>query len=151
MRNSANIELMGYVYGDPEQPMPEKHPNWVKFSLSVTRKWKDRNGEEKKEISWFKCNAWSEGLCRMIKKNVSGGMGLMIRGSPRASAWIDAEGGAKAQIEVNISEINMLTFPKDKEAGDNANTNANGRHKLSPKASSSGQPDGDIEDDDIPF
>ena len=76
----------------------------------------------------------------------------MIRGSPRASAWIDAEGGAKAQIEVNISEINMLTFPKDKEGKEGGdNVNANGRHKLSPKASSSGQPDGDIEDDDIPF
>ena len=46
MRNNANIELIGYVYGEPEHPMQDKYPNWVKFTMSVTKKWKNKAGEE---------------------------------------------------------------------------------------------------------
>jgi len=148
MRNHATIELIGYVYGNPEHPMADKYPNWIKFSLSVTKKWKDKIGEEKKEITWFKCNSWSEGLTKMIKNNVTGGMGLLVKGTPKVNAWIDAEGGAKGQIEVHISDINMLTYPSPKED----DIDANGKHKLSPKASIVAVSDGEIEDDEeIPF
>ena len=115
MRNNATIELIGYVYGEIESPMSDKYPNWVKFSLSVTKKWKDRSGEEKKEISWFRCNSWSEGLSNIIKNNVKGGMGVLVKGFPKANAYIDKEGVAKSQIEVKVSEMNILTYPKSEE------------------------------------
>jgi len=67
--------------------------------------------------------------------------------SSRALAWIDTEGVAKAQIEVHISDINMLSFPKDKEGSENAN----GGYKISPKAANKAEADDDIEDDDVPF
>ena len=113
MRNSATIELIGYVYGEPENPFADKFPNFIKFSLSVKRKWKDKDGQEKNELTWYKCQSWSEGLSKMIRNNIKSGMGLLINGIPKASAYIDKEGVAKAQIEIHIQDINMLTFPKD--------------------------------------
>lgn len=61
-------------------------------------------------------------------------MGLLVRGNPKTDAYIK-DGVAKAQIEVNLTEINMLTFPKDSE---NHNTNSTA-------------PNDDMQDDEIPF
>lgn len=73
MRNSATIELIGYVYGPPENPIADRFPNFVSFSLLVTRKWKDKCGEEQKELTWYKCQSWLEGLSKMIRNNVTQG------------------------------------------------------------------------------
>jgi single stranded DNA-binding protein len=115
MKNSAEIQLIGYVYGEPKHPMPEKYPNWIKFTLSVTKKWKDKNGQEQKDISWFECQTSSEGMAKVIKNYVKQGMGLLVKGIPKSRAFIDKEGQPQGNIEVNISELNMLTYPTEKE------------------------------------
>jgi single stranded DNA-binding protein len=149
MRNQANIELIGYVYGNPENPMKDKHPNFIKFSLSVTRKWKDKGGEEQKEITWYQCSSWSEGLSNIIKSHVKGGMGLLVRGAPKSRAYIDKEGVAKSQIEVNVKEINMLTYPKDDK---NESDNNSGSAKQNNQQEHENKPNSDESyNDDIPF
>ena len=134
MRNQATIELIGYVAGEPEHPKVDQYPNLIKFSMGVTRRWKNKSGEEKEETQWFKCSSWSEGLTKIIKQHVKVGMGLLVRGNPKTDAYIK-DGVAKAQIEVNLTEINMLTFPNDSE---NHNTNST-------------VPNRDMQDDEIPF
>jgi len=143
MRNNANIELIGYVYGEPEHPMQDKYPNWVKFTMSVTKKWKNKAGEEQKDIAWYKCSSWSEGLSKLVKNNVKAGMGLLIKGAPKASAYIDKEGQPKAQIEIGITELFMLTFPQE---GWNSGNQTNDSNK-----SSVDHPVSEITDDEIPF
>lgn len=156
MRNSATIELIGYVYGEPVNPIADRFPNFVSFSLSVTRKWKDKAEQEQKEVTWYKCQSWSEGLSKIIRANVKGGMGLLIRGIPKSNAYIDKDGVAKSQIEVNIQDINMLTYPKEEVALtstiatiDDDKVADNGRFKISPKAIVTEVID--IPDDEIPF
>lgn len=141
MRNQSNIELIGYVYGEPETPQPDKYPHLVKFSLSVTTKWKTKSGEYKKEIYWYKCSSWTEALSKVIKDHVKSGMGLLVRGFPKSTAYIDKNGEAKSQIEVNVKEINMLTYPDD-----NAHTGS----KLSSNTEVN-IPESDFEENDIPF
>jgi single stranded DNA-binding protein len=156
MRTSATIELIGYVYGEPVNPMADKFPNFTSFSLSVTKKWKDKDGQEQKEVTWYKCQSWSEGLSKMIRNNIKHGMGLMVRGIPKNNAYIDKNCVAKSQIEVHIQDINMLTFPKDKpvitgsESNNDENGSAyNGRYEFEdkPKAAEAVE----IHDDEIPF
>jgi len=165
MRNSATIELIGYVYGEPENPMADRFPNFISFSLSVTKKWKDKLDQEQKEVTWYKCQSWSEGLSKTIRNYVKGGMGLMIKGTPKANAYIDKDGVAKSQIEVHIQDINMLTFPKDDAtltkpvattttvttvlASDINRAADNGKFKIAP--TSTVKEVADIHDDEIPF
>lgn len=159
MRNSATIELVGYVYGQPEKPIADRFPNFISFSLSVTRKWKDKDGNDQKELTRYRCQSWSEGLSKMIRNNIKGGMGLIVRGIPKCNAYIDKDGMAKAQIEVRIQDLNMLTFLKDEKDEvvatsavpvSEANIEAdNGRFKIAPRSII---PEViDIPDDEIPF
>jgi hypothetical protein len=45
MRNSAEIQLIGYVYQDAKCPNERDYPNWVTFKMSVNKKYKDKNRE----------------------------------------------------------------------------------------------------------
>jgi single-stranded DNA-binding protein len=106
--------------------------------MSVTKKWKNRSGEEQKDISWYKCSSWTEGLSNVIKSYVKAGAGVLVKGTPKATAYNDKDGNLKGQIEVNISEIITLTEPK--EGWNDGNKN-----------NSNQTPANSIEDDNIPF
>lgn len=164
MRNSAIIELIGYVYGEPKYPMPDKYPNWISFSMSVTERYRDKNKEEQKKVEWFKCNSWSEGLSQIINKHIKKGSGVMVRGKPKTpKAYTDKEGNIQSgNIEVNISDINILTYPQE---DDNRTTyatstlnkgaeppNSNGRYAI-PKSEQKhlNSTDRDIVNDEIPW
>jgi len=115
MRNSSQIELIGYVHDLPKCPMKDTYPHFVSFVLSVTKKWKDNKGEEKKSVEWFKCNSWQEGLSKMILDNVKPGAGLLIKGTPKANPYVDKEGNPKASIDVTIREINILSYSTEEK------------------------------------
>jgi len=100
MITTAEIELIGYAGKDPVVPKPEEHPNFVTFSVGVSKMWKDREGKEKKVTTWFDCNTNSEALAKVIKTYVMQGMGVLIKGYPRVKAYIDKSGEAKGSIEI---------------------------------------------------
>jgi single-stranded DNA-binding protein len=106
MRESAEIEIIGYVAADPIMPSPEKYPDFVTFEVAVSN--------NKKEVSWFKCQTSSEALAKVVKSYVKKGDGVLIRGYPKANAYVGKDGKAKAQFEININYINLLTSSKEK-------------------------------------
>jgi single-stranded DNA-binding protein len=106
MRDSALIEIIGHVGKDPSSPSPEKHPDFVIFEVAVST--------SKKDVNWFKCQTSSEGLAKVVKSYVKKGDGVLIRGYPKANAYIGKDGKAKAQFEININYINLLTSSRDK-------------------------------------
>ena len=114
MLTTVEIELIGYVGKNPIFPKPNEYPNFVTFPVGVSRTWKDKEGKEKKETTWFDCNTNSENLAKVIKAYVTQGMGVLIKGYPKIKTYIDKAGKAKGSIEINISHINLLTSSKEK-------------------------------------
>jgi single-stranded DNA-binding protein len=106
MRDSALIEIIGHVGKDPSSPSPEKYPDFVTFEVAVST--------SKKDVNWFKCQTSSEGLAKVVKSYVKKGDGVLIRGYPKVNAYIGKDGKAKAQFEININYINLLTSNKEK-------------------------------------
>lgn len=116
MISTAEIELIGYVGKDPIFPKPNEYPNFVTFSVGVSRTWKDKEGNEKKETTWFECNTNSEGLAKVINAYVTQGTGVLVKGYPKVRSYIDKSGNSKGSIEVNINHINLLTSSKEKQS-----------------------------------
>ena len=116
MLTTAEIELIGYAGKDPIFPKPNEYPNFVTFPVGVSRTWKDKQGKEQKETTWFECNTNSESLAKVIKAYVTQGTGILIKGYPKVKVYIDKSGEAKGSIEVNISRLNLLTSSKEKQA-----------------------------------
>jgi single-stranded DNA-binding protein len=147
MRNSAEIQLIGYVYQDAKCPNEQAYPNWVVFKLCVNRKYKDKNGEEKQDTSWFECKSNSETMSKLIKLYVKDKMGLFVRGIPKAKAYTTSSGTAEANIEVLVTEFNILTYPKEKT---DTTEQSNGRYKIE-SGTKAVMPEAEIYDDEIPF
>jgi single-stranded DNA-binding protein len=148
MRNSATIELIGYVYQDAKHPNENDYPNWVVFKMCVNKKYKTKSGEEKQDTSWYECKTSSEGIAKICKQYVKDKMGVLVKGIPKAKAYTSSSGGTEASIEVLITEINILTSPREKDTAEYS-TNDNGRHKINTKSVA---PEHSIQDDDeIPF
>jgi single-stranded DNA-binding protein len=106
MRDSALIEIIGHVGKDPSSPSPEKYPDFVTFEVAVST--------SKKDVNWFKCQTSLEGLAKVVKSYVKKGDGVLIRGYPKVNSYIGKDGKAKAQFEININYINLLTSNKEK-------------------------------------
>jgi single-stranded DNA-binding protein len=113
MRNSAEIQLIGYVYQDAKCPNEQTYPNWVTFKLCVNKKYKDKSGEEQRDTTWFECKSNSEMTSKLIKQLVKDKMGLFVRGIPKARVYTTNSGTAEANIEVLVTEFNILTYPKE--------------------------------------
>jgi single-stranded DNA-binding protein len=147
MRNSAEIQLIGYVYQDAKCPNEQAYPNWVTFKLCVNKKYKDKSGEEQRDTTWFECKSNSETTSKLIKQLVKDKMGLFVRGIPKAKAYTTNSGTAEANIEVLVTEFNILTTPREKteeiEQG-------NGRYKIE-SATKKVMPEVELRDDEIPF
>jgi len=147
MKNSSTIELIGYVYQDARCPNEANYPDWVVFKLCVNKKYKDKQGEEQQDTSWYDCKASSPNMAKMFKQYVKDKMGLLVRGIPKARAFVDSSGNPQASIEVLVTDINMLISPKENNA---EKPKENGRFKIG-ESKQSQEPTTDIEDDEIPF
>lgn len=149
MRNSAEIQLIGYVYQDAKCPNEQSYPNWVTFKLSINKKYKDKSGQEQKETSWFECKSNSETMSKLIKQHVKDKMGLFVRGIPKARAYTTSSGKAEANIEVLVTDFNILTYPKEVEIEKTTyGTEILDKGAKSPKKAAT---EVEIHDDEIPF
>lgn len=128
MKSSAIIELIGWAYKDARCPNESAYPNWVVFKLCVSKKYKDKNA-------------------KICKQYVKDRMGLLVKGIPKAKAFVDNSGNPQASIEVQITELNILTSPKEKATDKHKE---NGRYKIG-ESRKDQEPSNDIEDDEIPF
>lgn len=147
MRNSAEIQLIGYVYQDARCPNEQAYPNWVVFKLCVNKKYKDKNGEEQQDTSWFECKSSSETMSKNMKQYVKDKMGLFVRGIPKAKAYMTSSGTAEANIEVLVTEFNILTTPREKTEGAEQ---SNGRYKIE-SGTKAVIPEAELYDDEVPF
>lgn len=147
MRNSAIIELIGYVYQDAKCPNEAHYPNWVVFKLCVNKKYKDRTGEIQTDSSWYECKTNSEGMAKICKQYVKDKMGVLVKGIPKAKAFVDSSGNPQSSIEVLVTELNILTTPKEMDA---EKPKENGRYTIG-ESNKKQEPSNDIEDDEIPF
>jgi single-stranded DNA-binding protein len=147
MRNSAEIQLIGYVYQHAKCPNERDYPNWVTFKMSVNKKYKDKNGEKKQNTTWFECKSSSETMSKLIKLYVKDKMGLFVRGIPKAKAYTTSSGRAEANIEVLVTEFSILTTPREKM---DTTEQGNGRYKIE-SGTKKAMPEVELRNDEIPF
>lgn len=153
MQTNSEIQLIGYVYQDPKCPNEDKYPDWVVFKVVVNRKYKDREGVEQEDTSWYECKSNSEKLSNIIKNYVKDKQGVLIKGIPKARAYIASDGSAQGSIEVLVNSINILTNPKPEfEKSITPITNTSGQSgKFKIGDSKKIEHVGVMQDDEIPF
>ena len=86
-------------------------------------------------------------MSKLIKLYFKDKMGLFVRGIPKTKAYTTSSRKAEANIEVLVTEFNILTYPKEKT---DTTEQSNGRYKIE-SSTKAVIPEAEIYDDEIPF
>ena len=131
------------------------------FGVAVNRKWKDDQGNQKEEVSFFDVEAWgktAETIAQWFKK----GSPILITGRLKQETWDDKQTGQKrSKVKIVLDRFEFCG--ETKGAGgegvqrppaddqDGASSRYGGQPHSMPANSAPVAGDGPPEDDSIPF
>lgn len=100
--------IIGNVGREPEMRYTQSGVAVCDFSVAVTRRWNDRQtNERREETTWFRVSAW-RGLAETANSYVHKGMQIMVAGRVNASAYVGQDGEARASLEITAQDIQFL-------------------------------------------
>lgn len=110
------IMLIGNLGRDPDMSYTQNGRAVTKFSLAVSRRWRDReSGEQRDETQWFNVVAW-ERLAETCNEYLHKGSKVYIEGRMTSRKYTDKEGQERTAWEVIATEMQMLE-PKGASQG----------------------------------
>ena len=111
----------------------------IDFSLATNEKVKNKSGEWEKVTTWIKCTIFGKAAENFIKY-VSVGKMVYVDGKLRQNTWETKDGVTKTTLEMNVSDVQFLSFDDKKEEVESVESNKN--KTVTPTV---------IKNDDIPF
>ena len=97
----ANITLVGNITRDPEIRFLNSGTATAKFSIAVTRKWKDKQGEQQEQTSFFDCSALGS-IAENIQNSLRKGDRAIVTGTLEQRSYDDKEGNKRSVTEVKV-------------------------------------------------
>lgn len=108
MAGWAQTVVIGNVGKDPEMRYLQSGTPVCSFSVAVTRRWNDRQtNERKEETTWYRVSAWRQ-LAETANQFVRKGMQIMVVGQVKARAYLDASGQPQASLELTADNMQFL-------------------------------------------
>jgi len=112
------IMLIGNLGRDPELQVTSDGTPFTRFSIAVSRNYKTSSGEKREETEWFNIVAWRQ-LAETCERYLHKSSKVYIEGRLTQRKYTDREGVQRMSVEVNASDMEMLT-PKAASSGSEA-------------------------------
>lgn len=121
--------FIGHLGQDAKTTALSAGGNVIAFSVAVTEKWKDKDGNEKTDTTWVACSWFrrandSVAIAQYLKK----GTKVLVEGKPKARAYADKEQYAAASLDVTVQTVELHGSPT--EGGNTASTGSGERPKV---------------------
>lgn len=100
------------------------------LSVAVTKKYRDKNGEQKEQTNWFNVVAFGKLAENIEKLAIQKGACVFVAGEMNFRNYTDQDGNPKTIAELNADALQLLTprtanlFSQTTPAGENTNANA---------------------------
>jgi single-strand DNA-binding protein len=153
---------MGNITRDPELRNLPGGTAVCSLGLAVNRKWKDKSGEEKEEVTFVDCESFGN-QAEVLTKYKKKGDPLFIVGRLKLDQWEDKEGQKRTKLKVIIENFQFLNKGGNNAGDDAPAENAHresaraaakaGTAKVSPppKALQESAAGAGVANDDLPF
>jgi single-strand DNA-binding protein len=115
------IELIGRLGRDPEMKYTSAGKPFTTLSVATDYKWTATNGEQKKQVIWWRVTAWGrqaetcnehlhKGDMVFVKGRADGDRVAQADGSEQVvpHTWTGQDGQVKASFQVNASFVRFL-------------------------------------------
>lgn len=113
MASLNRVQLIGRLGRDPELRVTPTEKNVTTFSVAVSRRWRDAEGEMKERTDWFNVEAWGR-LAEICKEFLSKGRLVFIEGRLQTDVVGEGE-DRKYYTKVVASQMQMLDRKPEEE------------------------------------
>lgn len=152
MAGVNKVILLGNLGKDPEERVFEGQRKVANFSLATSESYKDKNGNRVEQTEWHNIAVWGP-LADIAMKFLKKGMTIYLEGKIKTRSWDDKEGNKRYSTEIVADTFTMVGPKRDEQReGQSEHTQTQNYSKPAAHApSSSPEPFGSTEADDLPF
>ncbi|MBL8062146.1 MAG: single-stranded DNA-binding protein [Anaerolineales bacterium] len=102
------VQLIGRLGKDPESKYTPTGKKVCHFSLAVSNRWKDKNGETKESTEWFNLEVWGR-LGEVCQEYLKKGSLIFVEGRLKTDRYEDRESGeTKYYTKVVVQSLQFL-------------------------------------------
>ena len=104
------IILIGHVGQDAEVRYTPNGDSVASFSLAVSNRYTNREGQQIDDTEWFRINAWGS-RAEFVGNYIKKGMNIYAEGRLKSNLYQDNAGETKVSLDVNAFEIQIVQYP----------------------------------------
>ncbi len=108
------IILSGNVGKEPEMRFTPSSKPTTSFSVASNRKWKNNEGEQQEETTWFNIVTWGR-LAEICNQYLSKGRQVIVRGRLQERKWEGPDGQMHYRTEVVADEVEFMGKNEDRQ------------------------------------
>ena len=106
----------------------------ISFSVAVTEKYKDKQGNAQEITTWVSCTRWvPQGGSTALANYLLKGQKVYVEGKPSARSYVAQDGTAAAVLNVRVDKIELLGGSQGQSAQPNSSYNAPQQQATSPQ------------------
>lgn len=153
MPNFAQTIIVGHLGQDPEIRFTQSGNAVANFSVAVTEKWKDQQGQPQEYTEWYRVVAWGKQAENYIGPYLKKGEVVMVRGKMKTRKWQDQQGNDRYSTELEADRFGGVTGMGGKKGnGGGQQASAGSAEKQQPaQQGGDGGKTQDWEEKDLPF
>ena len=140
------VMLIGRLGADPEVRYMPSGDAITTIRLATSRRWRDRNTNERKEETEWHRVVFFGGLAKIAGEYLKKGSQAYVEGRIRTQKWQGQDGQDRYTTEIVADEMHMLDARNGSSNPSNENQNSNSQPSNQPPPANY-----DNFDDDIPF
>ena len=152
MRGFSKAIITGNLTRDPELRTTPNGASVCSFSVAVNRTYKDSNGEQREDVSYIDCSAWSR-LGEMIAQYAKKGTGVLVSGRLDQRSFEGKDGIKRSRVEIVVEDFNF-TGPANRDGGSNnysSSTSSTSASESAPADIPDDIPEEEIDLSEVPF
>ena len=107
MANVNVVVLAGNLTRDPELKYIPSGAAVCDFSLAINRRWKDKQGADKEEVSFIDCVAWAK-TAELVAQYLKKGSSALVTGEIKQERWSDKNGENRSRVRVQVNRVQFL-------------------------------------------
>ena len=133
MASYNKVILAGNLTRDPQLSTIKSGTAVCEFGLAINRLWKDQSGEQKEDVCFIDCKAFSRSA-ETIAKYVTKGSCILVEGRLQFDQWQRTDGNKQSKHTVVVESFQFLD-PKGGEKRDTVPTESGQQAKHEAKDS----------------
>lgn len=115
--NLNHVTIAGNLTRDPEVRFLSNEQAVCNFGLAVNRRWKDKAGESKEEVTFIDCEAWGR-TAELVAQYLKKGSPAYIEGRLKLDQWEDKDGKKQQKLRVVAESVQFLGSKGDQPAAE---------------------------------